>query len=108
MQFSNKTYDALRWLAQLLLPGVATLYMGLSDIWDLPYTDQVVATVVTIVFFLNFMLGLSSSQYFKDLVAMGDLEKFVNGLDSKQKALFAQMLGEEKKATSQIPTINKK
>lgn len=108
MQFSNKTYDLLRWLAQVLLPGVATLYMGLSDIWNLPHVDQVVATIVTVVFFLNLVLGLSSSQYFKDLVAMSELEKFVAGLDAKQKALFAQMLGEQKKAELQVPVVNKK
>lgn len=108
MQFSNKTYDILKWVAQLLLPGIGTLYMGLSDIWSLPYTDQVVATVVAVAFFLNFMLGLSSSAYFRNLVSNSELESFVNGLDTAQKTLVSKMLGENKKAVNEVPGVNKK
>ena len=108
MQFSNKTYDVLKWFAQMLLPGLATLYLGLSEIWGLPYKEQVVATIVTITFFLNFMLGLSSTSYFRDLVASSDLEKFIKGLDSKQSALLTQMFGENKKAVNELPSVNKK
>lgn len=108
MQFSNKTYDVLKWISQMLLPSFATLYLGLSDIWGLPYKEEIIASVVSISLFLNLMLGLSSTSYFKDLSASNDLEKFVKGLDAKQLALLAQMFGENKKAVSELPGVNKK
>ena len=36
MKMSNKTYDALKWVAQFLLPGAGTLYFALAGIWDFP------------------------------------------------------------------------
>ena len=32
MKLSNKAYDILKWIAQLLLPAVATLYFALAGI----------------------------------------------------------------------------
>ena len=34
---SNKTYDILKWVAQYLLPALATLYFAVAKIWGLPY-----------------------------------------------------------------------
>ena len=33
-KFSNKIYDALKWIALYLLPALGTLYFALSGIWD--------------------------------------------------------------------------
>lgn len=30
---SNKTYDICKWIAQYLLPALATLYFAVSQIW---------------------------------------------------------------------------
>lgn len=63
MTFSNKTYDILKWIAQILLPAIGTLYFTLSGLWGLPNATAVVGTITAIDTFLGFLLGLSSSGY---------------------------------------------
>lgn len=63
MIFSNKVYDVLKWVAQILLPATGTLYFALSQIWGLPAGEQVVGTLVALDAFLGALLGLSSKAY---------------------------------------------
>lgn len=65
MQFSNKTYDILKWVAQYLLPAAGTLYFGLASIWGLPYGEEVVGTITAVDTFLGVLLGISSANYKK-------------------------------------------
>ena len=37
---SNKVYDILKWIAQIVLPALGALYFGLSSIWGLPYGEE--------------------------------------------------------------------
>ncbi len=60
---SNKTYDFLKWLAQILLPALGTLYFALARIWGLPYGEQIVGTITAIDTFLGVLLGISSMKY---------------------------------------------
>lgn len=62
---SNKTYDILKWVAQLLLPALATLYFALASIWNLPYGEQIVGTITAIDAFLGIILGISTANYYK-------------------------------------------
>lgn len=62
---SNKTYDILKWIAQILLPATGTLYFGLAGIWDLPYGEAIVGTITAIDTFLGCLLGISSANYNK-------------------------------------------
>ena len=62
---SNKVYDILKWIAQILLPAAATLYFALASIWNLPYCEQVVGTIVAIDTFLGALLGIGTVQYNK-------------------------------------------
>ena len=66
MVFSNKVYDVLKWVAQILLPALATLYFALAKVWNLPYSEQVVGTITAIDTFLGVILGLSSKAYSDD------------------------------------------
>lgn len=60
---SNRTYDFLKYVAQIGLPALATLYFGLSEIWGLPYGREIVGTIVTINAFLGILLGLINVRY---------------------------------------------
>ena len=62
---SNKLYDILKWIAQIALPAIATLYFALASIWDLPYGEQIVGTFTAIDAFLGAVLGISTAQYNK-------------------------------------------
>lgn len=66
MSMSNKTYDILKWVAQLFLPALGTLYFALAGIWGLPYGEQVVGTITAIDTFIGVTLGISSVNYNKD------------------------------------------
>lgn len=62
---SNKTYDVLKWIAQILLPALGTLYFGLAKIWNLPYSEEIVGTITAVDLFLGALLGLSTIEYNK-------------------------------------------
>ena len=64
---SNKTFDALKWIAQVVLPATASAYFGLAGIWGLPYADQIVGTITIIDTFLGILLGISTAQYNKNI-----------------------------------------
>lgn len=59
----NKTYDILKYIAQIVLPALGTLYFGLASIWNLPYGEQVVGTITAIDTFLGVLLGISTKKY---------------------------------------------
>ncbi len=65
MKLSNKAYDILKWIAQILLPALATLYFALAGIWGFPFGEQIVGTLTAIDTFLGVILGISSAQYNK-------------------------------------------
>ena len=63
---SNKMYDILKYIAQIGLPAVGTLYYALSAIWGLPYGEQIVGTITAVDTFLGTLLMISSSAYRKE------------------------------------------
>ena len=62
---SNKTYDILKWVALVMLPAVGALYFGLSQVWGLPYGEEIVGTISVIDTFLGALLGVSTATYNK-------------------------------------------
>lgn len=67
MKLSNRTYDILKWVALYLLPALGTLYFALASIWGLPAGDKVVGTITALDTFLGVLLGISTSQYKKNI-----------------------------------------
>ena len=66
MKFSNKTYDILKWIAQILLPALGTLYFALASIWGFPYAEQIVGTITAVDAFLGVLLGISTKNSYKE------------------------------------------
>jgi hypothetical protein len=62
---NNKLYDWLKWIAQIWLPALASLYFAIAQIWGLPYAEQIVGTITAIDAFLGALLGVSTIQYKK-------------------------------------------
>jgi len=62
---SNKVYDILKYIAQIILPALATLYFALAGIWGFPYGEEVVGTITAIDTFLGVLLGISTANYNK-------------------------------------------
>ena len=60
---SNVLYDRLKFVAQVLLPVLGTLYFILDGIWGLPAVESVVGTIVVVDALLGIFLLLSASRY---------------------------------------------
>ena len=75
MKLSNETYDLLKWIAQILLPALGTLYFAIANIWGLPYGEQIVGTLTAVDAFLGVCLGISSDNYRKSLRRLDETHK---------------------------------
>lgn len=64
---SNKTYDTLKYIAQIVLPALGTLYFAIAEIWGLPYAKQIVGTISAIDTFMGVVLRISSNNYYAGL-----------------------------------------
>lgn len=60
---SNKTYDVLKYIAQIVLPALATLYIALGNLWPLPYVDGISGTIIAVDAFLGALLQISTAKY---------------------------------------------
>lgn len=65
---SNRAYDILKYIAQIVLPAMGTAYYGLSEIWHLPYGKEIVGTITIIDTFLGALLQISSVRYYDSLM----------------------------------------
>lgn len=59
----SKLYDKLKFLVQVILPGVATLYAALAAFWGFPHVNEVVGSITAIALFLGLMLGQSTKNF---------------------------------------------
>ena len=66
MKMSNQVYDVLKFIAQILLPALGTLYFALAKIWGFPYAAEIVGTISAVDAFLGALLGISTMQYNKE------------------------------------------
>ena len=60
---SNKCYDVLKYIAQIVLPALGTLYFALAKIWQFPYGAEIVGTITAVDAFLGALLKISTDQY---------------------------------------------
>ena len=66
MKMSNKVYDVLKYIAQIVLPALGTLYFALAKIWGFPYGAEIVGTISAVDAFLGALLKISTDQYNKE------------------------------------------
>lgn len=65
MKMSSKVYDVLKYIAQIALPALGAFYFALSQIWGLPYGEQIVGTIAALDTLLGVLLGISTYNYYK-------------------------------------------
>lgn len=63
MKMSNKTYDILKYIAQIVLPALATLWATLGKIWSWPLVTEISASIMAVDFFMGALLKISSDKY---------------------------------------------
>ena len=67
MKMTNRCYDVLKYIAQIVLPALGTLYFALSKIWQFPFGAEVVGTITAVDAFLGALLKISTDQYNQEL-----------------------------------------
>lgn len=65
LMLTNRAYEVLKKLVQIILPALSALYFGLASIWDFPNAEEVVGTIAVITTFLGAVIGVSTAQYNK-------------------------------------------
>lgn len=68
MKMTNSTYDILKRLCTIILPALGTLYFTLSQLWGLPYGEQVVGTLAAVSTFIGVCIGISTAAYNKEVL----------------------------------------
>lgn len=76
--FSNKTYDVLKLTALIFVPVCAFLSTLLS-IWNVPYAEQITATLVAVDTLLGALVQISSNNYRKKTEKEIEQAKELNG-----------------------------
>ena len=69
---SNKVYNILKCIEMIVLPAIAKIYMGLANIWNLPYGEEIAGTITLVDTFLGAVLMISTSQYNKKVLTNDD------------------------------------
>lgn len=62
---SNKTYDLLKWIAQIFIPALTVFVGVVLNCFNVECTDIVVTIMTAFDAFLGAILGISSSTYNK-------------------------------------------
>lgn len=69
---SNKTYDILKYIAQIVLPAIGALWATLAGIWNWPYAEAVLGTISAVDLFMGALLKIKSDQYWQNIDEGGD------------------------------------
>lgn len=67
MIIPDKVYDILKWVTMIVIPALATAYVGLAAVWGWPYADEIAKTAAVVCTLLGALLGISTAQYNKTL-----------------------------------------
>lgn len=60
---SDATYDFFNRVVKYVLPGLGTFYFTIAQIWNLPYGEQVVGSIVALATLLGIILAISKKSY---------------------------------------------
>ena len=74
MQINDKVYNILKYVAQIALPALGTLYFALAGIWGFPYGEEIVGTITAVDTFLGVLLGISAATYSRKNQAIDNKE----------------------------------
>jgi len=62
---SDRSYTTLKHSAAIALPALSALYFALSQIWHLPHTEQVMASIAALNTAVGTLVGVSTLTYNK-------------------------------------------
>lgn len=65
MKLNDKLYDILKWVTMIVIPAIASAYVGLASVWGWPYAEEIAKTATVACTLLGALLGISTAQYNK-------------------------------------------
>lgn len=102
MVLSNKVYPIAKFITQIGLPALGTLYFALAAIWNLPAPEKVLGSIIAVDTFLGVLLGISTNTYTK---SGAQYSGSLNVTDTPEKTVYSLDLNhepEELKNKSQV------
>ena len=57
----NKAYQALKWVALIVLPALATLVGAVGTAWGWPHLTAIISTITAISAFVGALIGASNA-----------------------------------------------
>lgn len=60
---TNRLFDLLRTLCEIVIPAIGALYFAVAKIWQLPYGTEIVGTCAAIATFLGALIGVNRANY---------------------------------------------
>lgn len=90
----GKLYDVLKFIAQIALPALGTLYFTLAQIWGIGGAENVIGTIMAVDTFLGVLLGISSLNYNS---AIGEGTLLVHENETGKKAVTLEFDDEPEK-----------
>lgn len=75
----DKVYDAIKYIATIVLPALSALYVGFAGVWGWPYADEIARTIAIAEVFLCSLMGISTVTARKDPDATGVLPRHIKG-----------------------------
>lgn len=76
---NNKVYDVLKFIAQIVLPALATFYLTIAKIWSLPFGEEISGTIMAIDTLLGAILMISSTKYNANSVSTETINNIKEG-----------------------------
>lgn len=62
---SNRTYDIMKWVGLIALPGIAWFIGQVGPLWGMPKVDAVVTTLNAAGTLIGILIGVSTVNYNK-------------------------------------------
>ena len=63
MKFTSRTYDILKYVALIALPGLQVFWLTIGKVWDIAYTVEIGATIGACALLLGTLLGVSTKNW---------------------------------------------
>jgi hypothetical protein len=70
---TDKAYDQLKFLGQILLPAMGVSYFAYAQIWGVPNIEKALGFIFVVNLFLGVLLSLSQARHNKEVIRGGVL-----------------------------------
>ena len=60
---SNKLFNTIRFIGEIALPALGTLYFTLSQIWGWPYGEEIVGSLAALTVCIGAFVGIKRAGY---------------------------------------------